>query len=297
MTSHPATPVIIEAALNGGTPRSANPNVPRTPAEVVADAIRCIDAGATMIHNHTDDPVAGGTGIHDPQPYLEAWRPILDARPGTLLFPTAPVGQPVPVEDRYSHVVALAEAGVLAQAPVDPGSTNIGRRGPDGLPPDTDRVYSNNFRDSRWMIELCHRLRIGISFAVFEPGFLRFIRAYHDAGKLPPGVMVKLYFGADPLLFGLPPTVASLDAYLQLLDGTGLPWLVSAFAGDVVASGLAEAALQRGGHLQVGIEPYGGDRRPTNLELVEAAVELARRVGRPVATPAQTAAILGIESR
>lgn len=289
-----APPVIIEASLNGGTPKSVNPNVPRTPSEVAADAIRCIDAGASMVHTHTDDPVRGGSGIHDPAPYLEAWRPILKARPRTLLFPTAPVGQPVPVEDRFSHSAALAAAGVLAQAPVDPGSTNIGRAGEDGLPPDSDAVYSTNFRDARWMIERCRQLRIGISVSIFEPGFLRFILAYHHAGKLPPGVMIKLYFGADPLLFGLPPTAASLEAYLQLLDGTGLSWLVSAFGADVVDCGLAETALQRGGHLQVGLEPFGGDRQPTNLQLVEEAAALAARLGRPVATAAEARTILSI---
>lgn len=292
-----ATPVIIEASLNGGTPKSANPNVPRTPAEIASDAIRCIDAGASMVHTHTDDPVRGGTGIHDPAPYLEAWRPILGARPGTLLFPTAPVGQPVPVEDRFSHSQALAEAGVLAQAPVDPGSTNIGRTDADGLPPDSDFVYSTNFRDARWMIERCRELRIGISVSIFEPGFLRFILAYHHAGRLPPGVMIKLYFGADPLLFGLPPTVASLEAYLQLLEGTGLPWLVSAFGADVVDCGLAETALRRGGHLQVGLEPFGGDRQPTNLQLVEEAAALAMSVGRTVASATEARTILDIPGK
>jgi uncharacterized protein (DUF849 family) len=297
MTNSAPMPVIIEASLNGGTPTSANPNVPRTPAEVAADALRCIDAGASMIHSHTDDPVSGGSGIHDPAPYLEAWRPILEAQPDTLLFPTCPVGQPVTIEQRYSHVVALAEAGVIAQGPVDPGSTNIGRIEADGLPPDTDRVYSNNFRESRYMFETCRRLGIGMSIAVFEPGFLRFVLAYHAAGQLPPGVMVKFYFGAGPLLFGLPPTVASLEAYLGMLEGTSLPWLVSAFGEDVLGCGLAEAALERGGHLQVGIEPFGGTRQPSNIELVSEAVALAERVGRPIASAAEAASILGIPAK
>jgi len=297
MVEGAAGPVIIEVSLNGGTSKAVNPNVPRTPAEIAADGVRCVDAGAAMVHSHTDDPVMGGTGVHDPAPYLEAWRPILEVRPGTLLFPTAPVGQPVSVEDRFSHSAALAEAGVLAQAPVDPGSTNIGRTGADGLPPDSDSVYSTNFRDARWMIERCRELEVGISVSIFEPGFLRFILAYHHAGRLPPGVMIKLYFAADPLLFGLPPTVASLEAYLQLIEGTGLPWLVSAFGGDVVGCGLAEAALRRGGHVQVGLEPFGGERQPTNVELVEEAVAVAERVGRPVATSAEAAAILGIPGR
>ena len=52
-------PVIIEAALNGGTTKSRNPQVPRTPAEVAADGLRCYRAGAAILHNHTDDEVLG----------------------------------------------------------------------------------------------------------------------------------------------------------------------------------------------------------------------------------------------
>ena len=46
--------VIIEAAINGGTPKSRNPNTPRTPAEIVADALKCFAAGAGIPapHNH-----------------------------------------------------------------------------------------------------------------------------------------------------------------------------------------------------------------------------------------------------
>ena len=88
--------------------------------------------------------------------------------------------------------------------------------------------------------------------------------AYHRAGALPPGVMVKLYFGSGEFSFGLPPTVPSLEAYLAMLEGTDLPWLVSAHGGgDVVGCGLARAAFERGGHVQVGLEPFGGPRTPT----------------------------------
>jgi len=42
------TPVIIEAALNGTTTKDRNPNVPRSPEEIAADA------GAAIVHNHVD---------------------------------------------------------------------------------------------------------------------------------------------------------------------------------------------------------------------------------------------------
>ena len=123
-----AVPVIIEAALNGGTPKRIAARVPREPAEIVADAIACIDAGATIIHNHHDDAVLAGSRIHDPQPYLDTWRAILAQRPTALLYPTLGGGAPgVRIEDRYAHIVALARAGVIAQGVVDTGSTNIGR--------------------------------------------------------------------------------------------------------------------------------------------------------------------------
>ena len=34
-------PVVIEAAINGGTPQSRNPNSPRSVEEIAADAVRC----------------------------------------------------------------------------------------------------------------------------------------------------------------------------------------------------------------------------------------------------------------
>ena len=46
------TPVMIEVAVNGVTTKERNPHVPSTPEEIAADAIRCIDAGASIVHIH-----------------------------------------------------------------------------------------------------------------------------------------------------------------------------------------------------------------------------------------------------
>lgn len=289
-----SAPVIIEVALNGGLSKKVNPKVPHSPAEVAQDALTCLAAGAAIVHNHTRDPVLGGTGIHDPQPYLLAWRAILQQRPDALLYPTmAGGGSHVDISQRYSHIESLANEGVLAQGLVDPGSTNIGRLDENGLPRPDDIVYQNTYRDSVYMIEACRRLQVGMSISIFEPGFLRVIMAYYNAGRLPPGAMVKFYFGTGRVQFGLPPTATGLNAYLEMLGEAPLPWLVSAQGGDVIKCGLARLALERGGHLQVGLEP-SGDARRTNVELVQAAVALAAEVGRPVATPAQAAQILGL---
>jgi hypothetical protein len=71
-------PCIIEVALNGVVKKDVNPQVPRSPAEIVADALGCIDAGATIVHNHNDEYLWAEGGVHSAAPYIEAWGPILD---------------------------------------------------------------------------------------------------------------------------------------------------------------------------------------------------------------------------
>jgi len=280
------TPVVIEAAVNGVTTKERNPRVPRTPAEIAADALACLGAGAAIVHSHNDemtpDPARAAAL------YLEAWRPVVAARPDALFYPT--VGFGTDIEGRYAHVPLLAAAGVLRLGLVDPGSVNLG-----------DIVYVNSAADIEHEVGLCARHRLGPSVSIFEPGFLRATLALHRTGRLPPGALVKLYFGGDHdyfgrsgTTFGLPPTRPSLEAYLALLEGSGLPWAVAVVGGDVIASGLARLALERGGHLRVGLEDYAGPRTPANEELVREAARAAAQVGRPVATPRETAELLGL---
>ena len=292
-----ARPVIIEVALNGGLSKDRNPRVPRSPDEIATDALACLEAGAAIAHNHNDEQVLGSDGHHAAEPYLAAWRQILAQRPDALLYPTMPGGGPgIRIEDRYAHIVALAGAGVLGLGLVDPGTTNIGRFNADGSPRADPWIYQNSFADGVHMVETCRTLGVGLSVSIFEPGFVKFILGYVRADRLPPGTFMKFYFGGRYGGFGLPPTATALDAYLEMIEATGLPWLVSVQGGDVVGCGLAEQAIARGGHLQVGLEPSGDPRR-SNLELVNEAVELCERLGCRPATSGEAINILRLPDR
>ncbi len=283
------TPVVIEAAINGLTTKERNPNVPRLPGEIAADALACFEAGAAIVHNHID---RFGIGIEDAvERYLEGWRPVLAVRPDALLYPTVHFGPPMSVE----HLIPLAELGVIRIGVADPGSVNLGGRDESGLPRG-GTVYSNSYDDIARCFEIHHVQRLGPSLAIYEPGFLRTVMVWWRAGRLPEGSMVKLYFSTEEGLlgapFGLPPTVPALGAYLDILDGCDLPWAVSVVGGDVTTCPMATVALQRGGHLHLGLEFYGGPDTPTNEELVRRAVALCQQSGRPVATSGQAAEIL-----
>lgn len=62
--------LIINAAITGMMPtKDDNPNVPITPDEIVADARRCQDAGASIVHVHARDE--GGQPTYKKEIYYE----------------------------------------------------------------------------------------------------------------------------------------------------------------------------------------------------------------------------------
>jgi len=274
---------MIEAAINGG-----NPAGPRSPSEIAECAVACIGAGAAIVHNHIDLVEGDGGAVADR--YEEGWAPVLARHPDAILYPT--INGVGGAATRFAHLTPLAERGVLEVGIVDPGSVNLGSR----------FAYVNAGPDIEHAVTLCERHSLAPSIAIFEPGFLRAALSYWRAGRFPPGAMLRFYFGgADPeaggdFWFGMPPTAPSLDAYLAMLDGCPLPWSVAVLGGDVLDSELPAMALERGGHLRVGLEDHTSSRA-RNEELVARAVAVVEECGRPVATPAAARAVLGLGTR
>ena len=304
-------PVVIEVAVNGATRPSVQRHVPVTPEQIAADGAACVDAGAAIVHHH-DDPRATRALGRGPDAMgslgLATYAALLSARPGTLVYPTARFDGRT-IAERWDHHRFLAERmphdglGPLRLGLVDPGTVTLG-----------NFTYGFTRDEVAYKLDTCRDLGLGPSVACFEPGYIRVFLDFYAAGRVPPGSLVKFYFCAGPPLFGLPPTEAALDLYVDLLAGTGLPWAVAVLGGDVVASGMARWAIERGGHVRVGLEDYSDPhgrqpsrvdevgrqpsrvdevgRQPTNAELVTEVADLARATGRGVATTADAARIL-----
>jgi uncharacterized protein (DUF849 family) len=290
MTSHP--PVVIEAALNGMTTRDRNPHVPRTVDEIVESGLACLDAGASIIHNHNDEPNFGGATRHCAGPYLAAWGRLRQRHPALIVHPTmAGATADSTIEERFAHLVELHEAGLLPMATCDAGTIALAFPGDGGLV-SRPETFGNPARDVDWILRWCREREVPVHVSIFEPGFLRLILAHHRAGVLPRA-KIQLYLGGDRMLFGLPANPTGLNAYLEMLEDSGLPWMVAVYGGDVTAAGLARLAIERGGHVRVGLEDHHAPpRTPRNEELVREAVELAHTGDRRPATPDEVPEIL-----
>ena len=255
------TPVLIEAAINGMSTKDRNPHVPRHarggPGRRPA---RCLDAGATIIHAHNADIRLGGSAAATTtSPPGRHSSPTGPTRSGT---PTLCVARRVRVASS-STTPARRRRCPSAWPHVDPGSTNLGwtrRR----RPPRRQRVRQLLRPHPRPRSRMCERRRLGPQLAIYEPGFLHASSPTTAPADFPRASWSSSTSAASGACgpapaasrFGLPPTANALLAYLDMLEGTGLPWSVSVWGGDLMATPVARLALERGGHLHVGLEEH-----------------------------------------
>src|SRR3989440_9739054 len=216
-----------------------------------------------------------------------------------MLYPTMRGwGRDSTIEQRYSHVVALAGAAGLGTTIVALGPINVAPVDASGLPEASDGMSLCTFGDMDYEFRAARDIGLPISLAVFEPGHLRAGLAYVKNGFAPPGSMIKFFFEAAPIgvaARGLRPTRAALGAYLDMLEGFDLPWMAAVTGAPALDPAFHRLVLEAGGHLSVGIERTGRGGTPRNIDLVEQAADLCRACGRPPLTPAEARAPPGLK--
>lgn len=300
LTLEPRTPIMIEVQVNGARKRTANPHLPLTHDEIAAEVLAVTQAGASIVHAHNTNFMLHGEQAY--ADYMQSWTPILQARPDILWYCTTTID-----EDRshmgLEHAELLIERAGMRIGCVDPGAVNVAHA-ENETGQLSGRTYMWTLDQINRQIAMFSQHRVGIVLGIYEPGFLRTALHYYKQGLLPAGSQIDLYlFGdygpgaATPVnIVGLPPTEESLYLYLNMLEGCDLPWFVSIWgAGSMDLKPLMRRVAELGGHLKVGLESHFDPlRKPSNLELLAEAQDIAAQVGRAVATPAEAAAILGL---
>ncbi|MFO1464626.1 MAG: 3-keto-5-aminohexanoate cleavage protein [bacterium] len=275
MPSDSQKPVILTCAVVGAElTREAAPYLPLTPDEIAASAIEAHAAGAAMVHLHVRD--AEGRPTCRAEVFSEV---IAKIRAGCDVLLQVSTGGAIgdTEEDRLRPLEAGSEMASLTT-----GSVNFG-----------DEVFLNPrpfvARLARAMLER----KIKPEIEVFDAAMLEEGIRLAEQGLLPK----PLHFD---LVLGVPGALAATERNLDFLI-SGLPegstWSLAAIGRHQFP--MARLALEKGGHVRVGMEDNlyleKGVLAKSNAELVAKAAALAKGLGRPIATTAEARKILGIK--
>ena len=304
------TPLMIESHLNGFRDQTYNPNIPVANNTISAQAIQCWEAGAHSVHIHPASAYLYTSGQNAANAYVNAINAALQQYPNMSWYSstttaTVNANTGAVTANGIEHVVILAQAGRVKFCPLDPGSANLAMDvNAQGVV--TGTTYTVPFAAIPVQIDLCIANNLEIIWGVYEPGYLRTALYYMSKGRTTPRSCFDFYLQGDygtlckqpANMCGLPPTIESLDIYLKMVADAGyahLPWFLSIWGeGDLDTRPLIRYAIERGGHIKTGLElHFSPNRKPTNVELLKEVQDIAREVGRPLATQGEWAVAYG----
>ncbi|HKS20098.1 MAG TPA: 3-keto-5-aminohexanoate cleavage protein [Bradyrhizobium sp.] len=285
--------LIIEACLNGSRPRSENPNIPCTPDEILAEAKRCADAGASIVHVHAR--TAEGGISYDPDWYAEVAERIASETELILNVTTTRFGG-VPREQIFDYLRRCA--GWLEMIALNCGAIVINRKQADGHRRSLE--IPNNWDDLLATLAVCRDLDITPEPATFDVGFLSTLVALVADGAMerPRYLLLEFASRLGDGIQAIPGTPAAYALMADLVRGALPGTLWAAHGGNESCFLIAGLAISTGAHARLGFEdrvtlPDGRLAR-SNAELVSWAAEAARLYGRRPASPAETRQLVGL---
>ncbi len=289
--------LIIEARVNEYMMREqGNPHVPYSPQEIAADAQACREAGAAILHFHARQP--DGQPDHAAAAYADTVERVR-ASSDILVHPTLGyVTLDASGEERLDHILAMAKDPARAPhfAPIDMGSVNVDRYNAQARRFETTNlVYKNSTETLVYFAQNIREAGMKPYLVSWTIGFTRYAGAFLDMGLIDEPAFICFCLTDNTFLGGHPGTLKGLQAHLDFLPADRrVEWTVVNFGGNLFS--LAAAIIAQGGHISIGLGDYHYPElgQPTNADLVRRIAEIARELGREVATPAEAKAILAM---
>ncbi|ELY59058.1 BKACE family enzyme [Natronolimnohabitans innermongolicus] len=283
--NHPAKP-IISAALTGAlTTRDQCEAIPYTPEEIAEDAAAAREAGAAVAHIHAR--TENGAPTFSTETYQEISDEVRERTDIIINFSTGALDEPL--ENRLEYVQAVQPE----IAALNMGSMNYAKYSNSREEFVFDMVFENPFSEIHDLVSGMNEAGVAPELECFDTGHINNATPLFEEGVLSPPYTVSLIMG---VLGGIPATVENLAHQVRQLPDDA-PWQVIGISRDQWP--LVSAALAMGGNVRVGLEDNfylpNGEMADGNAELVEAAADLARGVGREPATPDEAREIIGLE--
>lgn len=270
-------PCILCCAITGSVPTKAdNPAVPTSIAEQIESSHAAFEAGASIIHAHVrnDDE----TPSSDPEKFARLQEGLKKHCPGVIIqFSTG--GRSGAGEER---------GGMLPLRP-DMASLSVGS---NNFP---TRVYENPPDLIAWLAAEMRKYEVTPEIEAFDLShILHAIRLSAD-GTLHGKLYVQFVMGVKN---AMPCDREVFDFYVALMQSRApeAEWCAAGIGANQVV--VNEWAIAAGGHTRAGLEDNVRLDRdtlaPSNAALIARAADLCARYDRPVATPAEARALLGL---
>lgn len=267
--------LIINAAVTGTVlSKSDTSFLPTSLAEVVEDAVRVREAGASIIHLHARGPDERPS--YEPAVYHELVERVREAT--DLIVNVSLSGRFV--QDVETRAAPLASRPELASLTL--GSMNF-ISGASLNAPDTVRELAARIYAAGAVPEL----------EIFEAGFANVATYLARKGVLRPPFYANIILGS---LGTAPLDLVGLGHIIGLLP-VGTTWSVGGLGRYQLDANVMGIAA--GGHVRVGLEDNihfdrAGHDLADNERLVARIARIAREMGREPATPAEARAIIGL---
>lgn len=272
-------PCILCVAITGSVPRKEhNPAVPITIAEQVESTHEAFEAGAAVAHCHVrnDDE----TPSADPEKFARLKEGIEAHCPGMI----------VQLSTGGRSGAGQARGAMLSLRP-DMASLSVGS---NNFP---TRVYENPPDLVDWLASEMQTYGVMPEIEAFDLSHIFQAVKMQADGRLKGPLYVQFVMGVRN---AMPVDREVLEFYVATLKrlAPDAQWCGAGIGpGQIVMN---EWSIAMGGHTRTGMEDnLRLDRTtlaPSNAALIKRAVDLCAKYDRPVATPAQARAILGLHA-
>lgn len=268
--------IILTAAIVGAeVTREQTPHLPITADEIAAEAKRCRDAGASVLHLHVREADGRPTQSRDRfYEAIEAIRAVTD-----IIVQTSTGGAVgMSIDERVQPLDCAPE-----MASLNCGTINFG-----------DEIFENSLPQMRAIAERIRAAGVVPELELYELGHLDNALILVHEGLLTAPLHVQFVLGVRGALGARPEVLRFLVSQLPS-DGT---WGVAATGRHQLP--MAELATELGGNVRVGLEDNlyleKGVLAEGSAPLVARAALIARARGREPVTPTRAREILGIRA-
>ncbi|MGI9317761.1 MAG: 3-keto-5-aminohexanoate cleavage protein [bacterium] len=243
-------------------------------AETVAEAKRCFQQGAAVLHAHVRD--GNENHVLDPGLYHELFDEMKVQVPEMLVqMTTEAVGRYSPNEQ--AECVYRVGPRMISMA--------VREMAPEGADLDLAKQFY------LWT----QKNRVHVQHIVFDTADLERLYALQSQGVVPHGKLCAL-FVLGRFSEGRESIPEDIEPFLNFVEDKEIDWFVCAFGGQEHACALQ--ALKSGGHARVGFENNlllaNGDTATHSADLVMQLKAAADREGIQIATAVEARSILGV---